>query len=121
MEGFVDCSALLRPCVYLLRYRGEVVYVGQSVKAIKRLYTHSSRQGPAYLRKHMFRFDEVWVRPCERGELSRVEGELIAKHRPRHNVRLAPKAGLAIKVRNTTLKLGNPRVVATPLAFERRI
>ena len=94
MEGFADLTCLLKPCVYALKHRGQVVYVGRSRKALSRLYTHANaenarRKGYAtmhYYHKLGFRFDEIWVRECGVKDAEQVEKEMIHKYMPKHNV-----------------------------------
>lgn len=127
MDGFVNASMMLRPCVYALAWKGEVVYVGASRRAVMRLYTHvRARQGRVLprFRKLGFRFDEVWIRECGIEDLGRVEREMIERYRPRHNVQHkpppVPTAPLVLRVRNTVLTVGAAKP-KPPLVFERRI
>jgi hypothetical protein len=89
----LDFTALLQPCVYALTLKGEVVYVGQSKKALSRLYTHATAwrahvKGRAQLPwfKGMARkFDGILVWPCPLGALSGLEQDLVRHYQPKGN------------------------------------
>lgn len=94
-DGFFDFSALMRSAIYALVRRGEVVYVGQSVSPIARIYGHQqgwSRRLPKRKVKGIV-FDEIWIRPCHQFRLDDVEQEFIRKYQPKHNVRHKPRPG----------------------------
>lgn len=74
-----DISVLLGSGVYLLSHKGEVVYVGQAVNLLRRLYTHMNTKWIA--------FDAIAIIPCERHSLSRCEAQMIEKHWPKGNRR----------------------------------
>ncbi len=42
MEGFIDCSDMMRGGVYVLRHRGEIVYIGKAKNFLARTYSHRS-------------------------------------------------------------------------------
>lgn len=91
-EGFVDATGMLRPCVYLLRHRGRVVYIGQSKRPLVRIYSHRNlwgRRRPKNLGPNIcgVLFDEIWLRPCRVEELDALEGNLILKYKPIHNIK----------------------------------
>jgi excinuclease UvrABC nuclease subunit len=94
--GFLDMSVLLDSGIYVLLDRGRVVYIGQSKLMLRRMYEHALAKGKLARwapgrGKVRFRFDEVFVRPCQIHELDRLEAELIAQYAPKYN--LIPKAG----------------------------
>ena len=76
MEGFFNASYLLHPGVYVLRWQGRVMYVGQSIEVFSRLGQHSRR----------IMYDEVFFVRCEKGELNSIEQELIDKLKPELNL-----------------------------------
>jgi len=138
MMEFVDAGWLLRPCVYLLIWRGEVVYVGQSRKPLSRLYTHVSamrgaargRSQPSWLSSKAVRFDDLRVRPCASAELNDLERSLIEQYKPKHNkvhkIRLKehPKVPIELLVNNRRLVLqrkGAPRAPLAASGFVRRV
>ena len=98
LEGFVDFSALLKPAVYALVRRGEVVYVGQSVEPIARVYTHRSGwhrkvkiiAGRVKKVKGIV-FDAIWLMSCSQSQLDSLEVEMIRKYQPRHNIKDKPR------------------------------
>lgn len=99
LEGFQEISGLLRCAVYALVWRREVVYVGQTRQPWVRLYAHASARGrtrsipagPHRTVKAGIKFDQLFIRNCMLGELDGLELEMIAKYRPKYNVRGVPK------------------------------
>lgn len=94
-ERFFDITPSLQAGVYILCWRGAVVYVGKSKKLYARIYSHrtnwaaSRRKAlPAWAPIKAIRFDEVHIRPCMLEQLDELEREYITKYRPRHNVYL---------------------------------
>jgi hypothetical protein len=93
----IDAAALLGPCVYALTLRGEIVYVGQSRKALSRLYTHAStyqaklkgRPQLPWRARQARKFDGILLWPCPIVMLSAMEKDLIAHYRPKHNIHFA--------------------------------
>ena len=96
MEGFIDCSQMMRGGVYLLKHRGEVVYIGKAKCFLSRIYSHRSmwskaRKGekvPSWLGDMCkgIIFDQIHLRPCAPEIADRLERELIALHKPKHNI-----------------------------------
>ena len=95
-EGFFDVSHVLKAGVYLLLWKGEIVYVGQSVKPCARIATHVVQRGKS--RKQSWgskalpamKFDSVQIRPCMLGELDALEKELIERFQPKYNIKQKP-------------------------------
>jgi excinuclease UvrABC nuclease subunit len=109
--GFADVTAIRRSGVYVLLSRGEVVYVGQSVKLYARLATHIVRRGKdrgKRSRVPSIRFDQIWVRHCEVEELDEVEADLIERYRPEYNVRGVPKVPLDVLIQGLVYPLAPP-------------
>lgn len=97
--GFVDVSVIRAAGIYLLLWKGNVVYVGQSRTVYQRVYQHIISRGklrkiqtlnPKPKLKVGFAFDQVLVRACSISELDGLERELIAKYKPKHNVQHNP-------------------------------
>lgn len=65
--------------VYILRVRGDIIYVGRSHHVPSRLAGHSEKQ-----------YDSVEIIWCSIPESYRLEKELIAKYRPPFNVKDNP-------------------------------
>lgn len=94
IDSFMDMSELLLPAVYALLHYGKVVYIGQSKKPLGRIHNHKAlwakKKAPwlkgssASIRGVLF--DEFWVRPCRVEELDQIEGDMILKYKPRHNI-----------------------------------
>ena len=123
-----DVSALLRPVVYALVLKHEVVYVGKAQNGLTRLYTHQYNwkrygQGKRLHFGRAMEFDAVRVWPCKAEHLSELEQKLIDQFRPKHNVlHKRPgkiKAPIVLSIGRSTITLNG--ALKAPLAFERRI
>ena len=94
MKDFFEVSAADMSGCYLLLWRGEVVYVGKSSNVLMRLTTHRNNLARHLMGKHgyensrVIRFDTMRFCFCARGEIDKVEVQLIAQYRPRFNVKL---------------------------------
>jgi len=103
LEGFENCSTLLRSGVYVLVRRGVVIYVGKSKTLYSRIYTHKhfANRGakgkaiPSWLPIKGMQFDEVHIRYVHVDDLDRVEAETINKYKPHYNMNL--KNGLKVR------------------------
>lgn len=91
-------DAILGSGVYALVFYGEIVYVGQAKRLLHRIYQHKNaweraRQGmiPPKSRARAIRFNGVMILPVKEVDLDRVEKEMIARYRPRHNRQNVPK------------------------------
>lgn len=112
LEGFLDYSAVLRAGVYALCWHGEVVYIGQSKQMFARIYTHRNRYNkerktafvPDWMPVKGVRFDAVFIRPCLVDDLDVLEREMIARYRPKHNIRLVPPVQVAMTAIANQLK-----------------
>ena len=121
MNKEVDVSVLLRSGVYILSWRGRVVYVGQAKELLTRIYTHrclrrqqiAGRKMTEKTRLRPIMFDKVEVIPLALSDLGRVERELIAKYRPEYNTAHLPKLSLESIIGN--------RFKPQQIKFERRI
>jgi len=95
---FINMGELLESGVYMLVYKGSVVYVGKAKKFLTRLAFHLDQKtkpgakrafntdlGKRYV-SHI-PFDDVWIRPLPIGEMDAVEVAMIKKYEPRYNVR----------------------------------
>lgn len=92
-DEFDFCPHLLSPGVYALLHNRIVVYIGQSMKPLTRIYTHRNMWGKK--RRTMIGnnptvrgilFDDVWIRPCLVEELDEVEIAMIKKYKPLYNI-----------------------------------
>ncbi len=103
LDGFEDCSTLLRSGIYVLVKRGVVIYVGKSKSLYSRIYTHKhfANRGakgkpiPSWLPVKGMQFDEVHIRYVHVDDLDRVEAETINKYKPHYNMNL--KNGLKVR------------------------
>ncbi len=78
---------LLSCAVYLLKFKGEVVFVGQSVAVYGRIGNHMYECD--HTRKDV---DEICVIPCEREELQPLEHLCIKALNPKHNNRIKKRS-----------------------------
>lgn len=84
-EYVIDIKKWQRPCIYMLiketPYYCEdmVVYVGQSVRGIERIFEHKDKD-----------FDYIKYIPCPKTKLNQREKELIEKYQPKYNEMLKP-------------------------------
>lgn len=118
--GFVEMPGVKAPAgIYALFWKGELVYIGQTKNAFRRIATHvNGYKKKNYITKDYFtpgdvrgkeiKFDRCLVRFCAVSELHRLETQLIYKYKPKYNtivrsplpdhvidiVKLAEEAGL---------------------------
>jgi hypothetical protein len=131
-EGFIEMSRVREPVgVYVLIDRGTVVYVGQSTNIYARLARHSTNAKPqrvprlvspppdVRLAKSMV-FDRVAVRWCSRGELDRIEIELIDRFRPKYNKLNIALTGVGVDLSDIAAKLGWDKRRKPPVSELRR-
>ena len=80
--------------VYLLFWKGAVVYVGQSVQVFARICTHRNTLSRLLKGKPMeaygysrrpIRFDKFRIYFCKKDELLKLEREMIRLYKPRWN------------------------------------
>lgn len=121
---FFDVSEMLCCGVYVLLRKNVVVYVGQSRKMLKRIYTHDNtighRSPVGYKRKTKgISFDEVHVRPCKVEELDALEQILIAKYQPRYNVQHKGTPRAITDLGSIVTQIMTHRKIASPLAEPR--
>lgn len=95
-EGFCDVSEIFRSGVYLLLWKDEVVYVGQSTKIHSRIHAHILGRGKRSVRLNGRTvrgpvFDRIAVMAVALSDLDRVERELIERYIPRYNEKHKPK------------------------------
>lgn len=66
------------PGVYLLKDKGDIVYVGKSINIISRIKDHK--------REKLKRFDSYSIIKCETSELDNIEAQMIWHYQPVHNI-----------------------------------
>jgi len=112
-EQWWDVSVLMRWGVYLLMWRGEIVYVGQSVKLSARVNTHIYSKGKKRTQMLGGRqitgpvFDKVMVMFVPKEDLNRVEKELIERYKPRYNER-HKNMPIPAQIKHLLSMLGSP-------------
>jgi hypothetical protein len=126
--GFHSLGVALRSAVYMLVYKGKVMYVGQSTQPLVRVYSHIRSKkmkqttfGPRMLRT--IPFDDIWLRPCAVSELNEVEKGLILKYRPQFNTKHndGPQVRIDLKELVRTLAPTRGKFHPTIGHIERRI
>ena len=103
LEGFENCSTLLRSGIYVLVKRGVVIYVGKSKTLYSRIYTHKhfANRGakgkaiPSWLPVKGMQFDEVHIKYVHVDALDAEEAAAINKYKPHYNTNL--KNGLKVR------------------------
>lgn len=123
--GFIEIGQALKAGIYLLTYKGEVVYVGQSRDLLRRLYEHrlnylrfkSGKKGHPYSQAKAVLFDGIQILPCNPFELDRLERQYIALHQPKHNKKLKGKVAngpFEISVNGQKIVVGAPEEPPPP-------
>jgi len=69
---------MVSAAVYFLFSKGEIVYIGASKQIYQRIYQHK--------RAEKIQFDEVHFLPVLNSELRIVEGIMIERYKPKHNL-----------------------------------
>lgn len=90
MEGFIDISEVLRVGIYILSYRGEIVFIGKSSGAmLVKIAGHRSAKNkdlPPWFPIRGIRFDKVYIRAAHPDRIDCELAGLIVKHNPRYNL-----------------------------------
>ncbi len=130
IPGFFGVSDVLRGGVYVLVWKGEVVYIGKSKCMVARIYAHRSLHRrhpgsdvPKWLKVKGIKFDEIHVKPCLLSDVDRVEQEMIRLYKPKFNtyhVGARPTGPIPLKIGNIEIMLGGP-VTPAKAQIERRI
>ncbi len=111
-DDFEDATVMLMPAVYALMHHGVIVYIGQSKKPLTRIYAHRIKWGKRktpWLRaesqaKGML-FDEIWVKPCRVEDLDQIEGDMILKYKPRHNLRAGKYTTIPLEAQDLVARI----------------
>jgi excinuclease UvrABC nuclease subunit len=92
MKDFYEVPAADMSGCYLLLWKGEVVYAGKSTNVLMRLTSHRNSMARYLMGKpgneRVIRFDTMRFCFCSKGEIDRLEAQLIARYEPRFNVKL---------------------------------
>jgi len=90
IEDFADISEVLGGGVYLLAYRGEVVFVGKSTRGmLGAIANYRSKNLPSWFPR--ITFDQVLVRYIHPDQLESTYAELLAEFQPKHNRDILPR------------------------------
>lgn len=127
-SAFHALPGLFGPGVYALLFQGEIVYIGKAQVLIQRLYAHWNamcrlRSGKPQFERgpRGFVFAGVKVLPCPVADLNRIEKQMIARHRPKHNRRLIPEGKMTLEQVGFDLtRLGVTSIAPTPM-YRRRV
>lgn len=78
----IDCSKLLGPGVYVLRYRGKVAYTGRAeISMLAWVHAHGANKPGEYFppMAKPVKFDSIEIYPCARGEVEHTWAQVYAK------------------------------------------
>lgn len=125
---FEDRGGMFSSGVYALTLHGEIIYVGKAKVVIQRIYAHwnamcrlRSGKPPFERGPQAFVFTGMKLCPCSNYDLDRIEKQMIARYRPKHNTRLVPKGRVSLEeVGFDFIRFGIANVVETPV-YRRRI
>lgn len=123
--GFIEIGQALKAGVYLLTYKSEVVYVGQSRDLLRRLYEHrlnylrwkTKKKGHPYSQAKAILFDGIQILPCNIHDLDRLERQYVALYQPKLNTKLKAKkveGPFELVVNGQTIVVGAPTPVPAP-------
>ena len=119
--GFIDGTALIGCGVYILAWRGEIVYVGQSQRLVTQINAHVYSRWKFRKQKLDGRvikgvvFDQIWFQTCGIGEVDSIERELIRKYAPRYNKKDKP---LPLEIAEIVAQL--TPIISEPMVYIRR-
>ena len=89
IEDFADISDCLRGGIFVLLYRGEVVYIGKASRAMLGTISNlRSKNLPSWMPR--ITFDQVLIRAVHPDQIESVYTSLLAEHHPRHNRDFVP-------------------------------
>lgn len=89
LEDFADISEVLGCGVYLLAYRGEVVFIGKSTRGmLGAISNYRAKTMPSWFPR--VTFDQVLVKYIHPDQLEDTYASLIAEYRPKHNRDILP-------------------------------
>jgi hypothetical protein len=125
--GFVSCGPLFGPGVYALCRGDQIIYIGKAIKLIIRIYAHwnsmqrvkTGREAPKGTKGIIF--TGVKVMACALSELDILEAQMIARHKPKYNMKLVPKGKVTLEqIGFDITRFGVAKVVETPV-YRRRL
>lgn len=89
LEDFADISEVLGGGIFILGYRGEVVFVGKSTRGmLAKIANYRAKDLPKWFPR--ITFDQVLIRYVHPDELDRVYADLLAEYQPKHNREVLP-------------------------------
>ena len=89
LEDLADISDCLRGGIFVLLYRGEVVYIGKATRAMLGTISNlRSKNLPSWMPR--ITFDQVLLRAVHPDQIESVYTSPLAEHRPRHNRDFVP-------------------------------
>lgn len=78
LDSVFKVEDIYMPCVYFLFKSGEIVYVGQTITGLQRIFFHTADKD----------FDSVGIIKCDISKLNETETYYIAKYKPIYNKKL---------------------------------
>ena len=126
-KGFELCGPIFGPGIYAL-CRGDVIlYIGKATKLIIRIYAHwnsmdrvkRGREAPKGTKGIIFTSVKVFA--CSSSDLDRIESEMIARHKPKYNLRKVPIGKVTLEQIGYSLtRFGITGISPTPI-YRRRL
>lgn len=89
LEDFADISEVLGGGIFVLAYRGEVVFIGKTTRGmLSKIANYRAKDLPSWFPR--VTFDQLLVKFVHPDELDAAYHSLIAEHRPKHNRDILP-------------------------------
>lgn len=98
LSNFTDATALLRAGVFVLVWRGEVVFVGSARgPMLAKIAALREKERPSWLPR--IKFDQVLIREVHPDQINAAKASLLAEYSPRHNTEVPPPTSLLFERR----------------------
>jgi hypothetical protein len=111
-EKAIDVSCILKPGVYKLIYDDEIVFIGRAKCMLSVIASHRAmavgQRMPEWFPIKGIRFNDFAVWPMSFDKTLAVMNELIAIHKPKHNIHSKP--ALPINLLNRGTEGAAPRI-----------
>lgn len=89
LEDFADISEVLGGGIFILGYRGEVVFVGKSTRGmLAKIANYRAKDLPKWFPR--ITFDQVLIRYVHPDRLEATYAELLTEFQPKHNRDILP-------------------------------
>ena len=89
LEDFADISEVLGGGIFILGYRGEVVFIGKTTRGmLGKIANYRAKDLPSWFPR--VTFDQLLVKFVHPDQLDQTYHSLIAEHRPKYNRDMLP-------------------------------